>query len=213
MVNNSFLFPFVIGRQIALQKKLEPARATSLALSGSLLGSMSNQPLIGTIFTHQRAQREAPVENKPVKTPDRTGGFTSFQAASPEQQLEKVAERLKRVIDAAAARATAAAAAARAAAEASQKAQEEYTETVKQAQAQFARISAEIEKLFDARNRSFTEKFTGVKDAVGKLLDDAQGNADKVGVPEAADSGKYARTIGREGAKKSKADELIRPQS
>ncbi len=203
----------LINREIALRHKVAPSRATSLALTGSLLGGLSRQPLIGTIFTHQRAPREAiPVApRKPVRD-DKTGGLLLSTTSSPEKELEKVGARLKLVIDAAAARVAAAHEAARAAVEAERDARQAYTEIVKQAKEQFDRISAELEKLFEARNRSFTEKVAGVKESVGKLLEDAHEHPDEH-AHEARASGKYARVAPRGRGKKSGADHLIGPRS
>ncbi len=204
----------LINREVALRQKVAPSRATPLALTGSLLGSMSQSAFIGPIFTRHLAQREAiPVAPKPKRDrkDDKSGGLLSSSASSPERELEKVGARLKLVIDAAAARAAAAHEAARAAAEAEKDARQAYTETVKQAQGQFDRISAELEKLFEARNRSFSEKVAGVKETVGKILEDAHGHADELREPEAPKSGKYARVASHGRGKKSRADELISP--
>src|SRR5262245_40589044 len=95
----------VVGRELALRQNVNPSRAVPLALTGALVGAMGNSTWIGPVLTRHLAQREAvppapPPERRSDKRPSRRLGGTS-----PEHELQRFAQQLKRDIEAAAAKA------------------------------------------------------------------------------------------------------------
>ncbi|HEU4364166.1 MAG TPA: hypothetical protein VFT13_01740 [Candidatus Krumholzibacteria bacterium] len=204
----------LLNREIALRQKVEPSRAVPLALTGSVLGGMTQSPWVGPILTRHLAQREAiPEPAPPAKPRDdirddaMIGGAAAARESvavllaeagqlqsvggEPEHDLKHVGDALLREVAAARARSEQAQEAARAAAEANREAGKAFAETAERARNDFLTRAAEIEVAFDSKKRSFSEAMAELKDSFGHLLD---------GVAAANDTAKGHGARGARGA-------------